>query len=127
MKKWLVILLCLLMAVCSACERLPAERQTENTAKPDFEPDAWQKKTDRVILTMASMRHRLDDVHPVWGEDPVSREIINMTGVQIDLIRDGDPAELYMNSMAETLFLNHEKADIIGFSGALYAWFAWMF
>ena len=81
MKKWIVILLCLLVAICSACERLSTAEQIETITKPDFEPDAWQKKTDRVILTLASMIHKLDDVHPVWGEDPVSREIINMTGV----------------------------------------------
>ena len=75
---------------CSACQQNPGTPLAASSpSEPVLEQVApsWQTHTDPVTLTLASDHHfsGTDSGYPQWGEDPVSRRIIDLTGVKIEL------------------------------------------
>ena len=90
MKKDLLILaLCMmLVTACSGCRGTAASTKSPNMPGGSLQgKDAtWQKHTDPVKLTMSSAitgaKKKPTDTSD-WGEDPVSRRILSLTGVQL--------------------------------------------
>ena len=81
-------LICILF-FCSACHNAGAPLSASSPSEPVLEQSAlsWQTHTDPVTLTLASDHHfsGTDSGYPQWGEDPVSRQISDLTGVKIEL------------------------------------------
>ena len=54
--------------------------------------EAWQLHTEPVTLTMISQitEDKQEGYHPpAWGEDAVSRRIMDLTGVKLDIRHQG--------------------------------------
>ena len=83
------ILLTCIFLLCSACQGSGAPPSASSPSGPLLEQIApsWQTHTDPVTLTLASDHHfsGTDSGYPQWGEDPVSRQISDLTGVKIEL------------------------------------------
>ena len=83
-----ILLTCILL-LCSACQGSGAPPSASSPSGPLLEQIApsWQTHTDPVTLTLASDHHfsGTDSGYPQWGEDPVSRQISDLTGVKIEI------------------------------------------
>jgi len=112
----LCMVLSLGMTACSHTDADTTATQTMNTttttaAEPVYKDSAWRGVKSPVTLKVASALHR--DGMPIWGEENVSRAIINATGVQLEVVQMGDPDDLLYGSMAETLFEKGMYPDLI--------------
>ena len=59
---------------------------------PDMAAPTWKSHTDPVTLTMTSQitEDKQEGYHPpAWGEDAVSRRIMDLTGVRLDIRHQG--------------------------------------
>lgn len=74
--------------------------QTSTAAVIDPDAPSWQKKTDPVTMTFSSSRLFVDKAMKPWGEDPVSRMIMNLTGVTLV----PEKGLLQVNTMTGSLF-----------------------
>ena len=63
-----------------------AEISVDDLPIPQFDPATWQQNTEPVTMTFHSEltlpTEQFPD-HPLWGEDPISRHIQNITGVKL--------------------------------------------
>jgi len=59
--------------------------------EPEIKDQTWQQHTEPVTLTIVSGITRSLDMesYPLWGEDEISRAIMDMTGVQLEILEDG--------------------------------------
>jgi len=114
MKKLMVIVLCLLLFVCTACEKLPPAERLTDTPTPVYKDSSWRAKTEPVTLTVASMLQDSSVLDfPTWFENPISRMVTNLTGVTLEVKYDANPSTLIMGSMAETLDMKDDYVDLI--------------
>lgn len=121
MKRMLLFFLCLVLVLvgsgCTSPSVTPTTSQTSaaisaaaetTTTSPTqttaavIDPDApsWQKKTDPVTMTLSSSRLFVESGMKLWGEDPVSRMIQNLTGVTLV----PEKGLLHVNIMTGSLF-----------------------
>ena len=91
-RKFFILALCMmLVAACYGCHTTTAKTVPRKPGDHLEVKDAtWQQHTDPVKLTMSSAitsaKAKPTDIDPPdWGEDPVSRRILSITGVQLVL------------------------------------------
>ena len=116
MKRRLFILaLCMmLVTACFGCHSTAAT--TKSPAMPGENPKSkdttWQQHTGRVKLTMASgVTYNKDTkstaLPPDWGEGPVSKRIMDLTGVQLILVKQSPAFSL------DVMLASDEMTDLV--------------
>lgn len=98
--------LAVLLLACGGCEGNPAAtadhtgmETTASVGVPEERVPTWRRHTEPVELTMTSQithnkKPQASYLPPDWGEDEVSRRIMDMTGVKLVLEKQDDAAEL---------------------------------
>ncbi len=75
------------LGLLAACAAPPPAAEA-----PEQRQEAWQLHTEPVTLTMTSQitEDKQEGYHPpAWGEDAVSRRIMDLTGVKLDIRHQG--------------------------------------
>ncbi len=99
-KKWILTLAAVLVLPLFACEGPPVPGNTppqetsaaQQAAVPDMVKASWKQHTEPVTLTMTSQITEKSGPPfnpPSWGEDAVSRTIMDLTGVKLDIQQQG--------------------------------------
>jgi len=130
-RRWIALMLVMVLLLLPGCQATQATTTTaasvendattaaapeETTAEiqtPEFEPATWQQKTDPVTLTIYSRITNQQDPEktkennpPLWGEDVVSRYIMDVTGVKLLQLKDGGQVNL------DVIMASNEWADL---------------
>ena len=116
-KRWIALMLTMVILLLPGCQA--AQPEEAKIPEPQEEPLTWMQKTDPVTLTILSGNTNKQDPDkpksqnpPLWGEDPVSRYIMDITGVKLDQVGDGSGANL------DTILASNEWADL--YSARMY-------
>lgn len=99
-KKGILTLAVALVLLLFGCESPPAPGNTSPAAErtglptqaPDMAAPTWKQHTEPVTLTMTSQitEDSNPPFHPpAWGEDAVSRAMMDLTGVKLDIRQQG--------------------------------------
>lgn len=127
MKKRLFACLTALCILPSAsCAGPPSAHPPAPT--PDMAAPTWKSHTDPVTLTMTSqITGNTDADHaPIWGEDEISRLIMDLTGVKLDIRYQGDeqvdiPAQIAAGEITDLLCVaTAEDAKLLENDGICY-------
>jgi len=98
MKKGFIIFLASLLLFCSSCQNTSVQNNQPSASTPvqtQLQPESWTKNTDPITLTLVSeitrsMNGEARPLPKLWGEDEVSRHIMNVTGVRLKQLADGN-------------------------------------
>lgn len=99
-KPWILALATALVLPLAACAGLGppgntapvAESAGQQTQAPDMASSTWKQHTEPVTLTMTSQiteDSKPPFQPPAWGEDAVSRMVMDLTGVKLDIQQQG--------------------------------------
>ena len=114
-RKFFILVLCLaLVAACFGCHTTGARKASGNmpSIDPNIKEATWQQHTDPVKLTIATQIMAKKDrptspEPPDWNEDPVSRLIMSLTGVQLVLEKQNPGLSL------DVMLASGEMTDLI--------------
>ncbi len=110
----------------AACH--PRQSSLPAAQAPDMVAPTWKSHTDPVTLTMTSqITGNGDPDHaPVWGEDEISRLIMDLTGVKLDIRYQGVeqvdiPAQIAAGEITDLLCVSDaEDAKLLEDDGICY-------
>lgn len=113
-KKFIILALCMMLVAASfGCHSTTAKTVPRKPGDHLESKDAtWQQHTDPVKLTMSSAityaKKKPTDIDPPdWSDDPVSRRIMSLTGVQLVLEKQ------LPNFSLDVMLASDEMADLI--------------
>ena len=93
----------------ASSDNQPSISPTE-VVTPAYKDNTWQGNNEPISLTLASSINMRNNM-PLWGDDTISRMVMNLTGVKLELKYAAD--DYYEKSMVDTMIASQEYADII--------------
>jgi len=123
MKRLFPLILCIMLLSTTACSGTAATTTTAALPKPEskstttttaaaIDEPPIQENPDAVTLTMAAANIYInDDAYPLWGEDEISRRIMDMTGVKLNITHGREV--LSGKSMLDVFTASEEMPDLL--------------